>query len=117
MALEAKAAVIPESILKKRKREEEWNLAKKQELEAKRTKNAEKRKLIFKKAEQYAIEYQKQVGLQEIFPVIVILILSVLTKNGFACLSSMFIHVPVVWVGEGVDSTAAWSQTQRRFLC
>jgi large subunit ribosomal protein L7e len=49
--------IIPESVLKKRKREEEWTLAKKTELEAAKKKNAENRKLIFKRAKQYAEEY------------------------------------------------------------
>ncbi|PKA61810.1 60S ribosomal protein L7-4 [Apostasia shenzhenica] len=56
---EAKA-VIPESVLKKRKREEQWALQKKQQLEEKRKKNRENRKLIFNRAEQYAKEYEKQ---------------------------------------------------------
>ncbi|KAF3773591.1 60S ribosomal protein L7-2, partial [Nymphaea thermarum] len=53
------AVIIPESVLKKRKRLEEWNLAKKQEIEAKRKKNAENRKLIFKRAQAYAKEYEE----------------------------------------------------------
>ncbi|EXC02652.1 60S ribosomal protein L7-2 [Morus notabilis] len=50
-------AIIPESVLKKRKREEEWALAKKQEIEALKKKNAENRKLIFNRANQYYKEY------------------------------------------------------------
>ncbi|KAH7515281.1 hypothetical protein FEM48_Zijuj10G0010200 [Ziziphus jujuba var. spinosa] len=53
-------AVIPESVLKKRKREEEWALAKKQELEAAKKKNTENRKLIYNRAKQYAKEYEQQ---------------------------------------------------------
>eukprot|EP00268_Persea_americana_P039993 TRINITY_DN3968_c0_g1_i1.p1 TRINITY_DN3968_c0_g1~~TRINITY_DN3968_c0_g1_i1.p1 ORF type:complete len:246 (+),score=50.60 TRINITY_DN3968_c0_g1_i1:63-800(+) len=53
-------AMIPESVLKKRKRSEEWELAKKQELEAKKKKNKENRKLIFNRAEQYAKKYEEQ---------------------------------------------------------
>ncbi|CAH2045938.1 unnamed protein product [Thlaspi arvense] len=49
--------VVPESVLKKRKREEEWALEKKQNAEAAKKKNAENRKLIFKRAEQYSKEY------------------------------------------------------------
>jgi large subunit ribosomal protein L7e len=49
--------IIPESVLKKRKREEEWALAKKTELEAAKKKNAENRKNIFNRAKQYAEEY------------------------------------------------------------
>jgi large subunit ribosomal protein L7e len=52
--------VVPESVLKKRKREEEWALAKKQELEAAKKQNAEKRKLIFNRAKQYSKEYQEK---------------------------------------------------------
>ncbi|XXG58096.1 hypothetical protein AAC387_Pa04g0491 [Persea americana] len=53
-------AVIPESVLKKRKRSEEWALAKKQEIEAKKKKNKETRKLIFNRAKQYAEKYKEQ---------------------------------------------------------
>ncbi|KAJ8617000.1 hypothetical protein MRB53_013186 [Persea americana] len=53
-------AVIPESVLKKRKRSEEWALAKKQEIEAKKKKNKENRKLIFNRAKQYAEKYKEQ---------------------------------------------------------
>lgn len=54
-------AVIPDSVLKKQKRSEEWALAKKQELEATKKKNAENRKIIFNRAKQYAQEYEDQV--------------------------------------------------------
>lgn len=63
MGEEMKEPVVPESVLKKRKREEEWALAKKQEVEAKRKKNAANRKLIFSRAEQYAKVYANQVCL------------------------------------------------------
>ncbi|KAL5990892.1 hypothetical protein ACLOJK_011797 [Asimina triloba] len=53
-------AIIPESVLKKRKRNEEWELARKKEVEAKRKKSKGSRKLIFKRAEQYAKEYESQ---------------------------------------------------------
>ncbi|XP_010276711.1 PREDICTED: 60S ribosomal protein L7-2-like [Nelumbo nucifera] len=53
-------AVVPESVLKKRKRSEEWALAKKQEVDALKKKNVENRKLIFKRAMQYAKEYDEQ---------------------------------------------------------
>ncbi|XP_074286344.1 large ribosomal subunit protein uL30y-like [Silene latifolia] len=55
-----KAVIVPESVLKKQKREEEWALAKKQEVEAQKKKNRENRKLLFKKAQQYAKEYQEE---------------------------------------------------------
>ncbi len=59
MGEEAKV-VIPESVLKKQKRNEEWALPKKQELEATKKKNAENRKLIFNRAKLYAKEYAEQ---------------------------------------------------------
>ncbi|XP_059642431.1 large ribosomal subunit protein uL30y-like [Cornus florida] len=52
--------VVPESVLKKQKRNEEWALAKKQELAAVKKKNAENRKLIFCRAKQYDKEYEEQ---------------------------------------------------------
>lgn len=55
--------VIPESVLKKQKRNEEWALAKKQELVSLKKKNAENRKLIFCRAKNYAKEYEEQVSL------------------------------------------------------
>lgn len=54
-------AVVPESVLKKRKRNEEWALAKKQEIEATKKKNAENRKLIYIRAKQYSKQYEEQV--------------------------------------------------------
>ncbi|KAM3289368.1 60S ribosomal protein L7-4 [Capsicum chacoense] len=51
---------VPESILKKQKRSEEWALAKKQELESAKKKNAENRKLIYNRAKLYAKEYEQQ---------------------------------------------------------
>ncbi|OMO76111.1 Ribosomal protein L7, eukaryotic [Corchorus capsularis] len=50
----------PESLLKKEKRNGEWVLAKKQELEAAKKKNTENRKLIYNRAKQYAKEYEAQ---------------------------------------------------------
>lgn len=62
MAEETKtAAFIPESVLKKRKRSEDWALLKVQELKAKKEKSAENRKIIFKRAEKYGKEYREQV--------------------------------------------------------
>ncbi|KAJ4878036.1 60S ribosomal protein L7-2 [Raphanus sativus] len=52
--------VVPESHLKKTKREEEWALAKKQTAEAAKKTNAANRKLIYKRAEQYAKEYAEK---------------------------------------------------------
>ncbi|OIW16980.1 hypothetical protein TanjilG_32847 [Lupinus angustifolius] len=53
-------AVVPESVLKKQKREEEWALAKQTESEVAKKKRAENRKLIFNRAKQYAKEYSDQ---------------------------------------------------------
>ncbi|CAI0391181.1 unnamed protein product [Linum tenue] len=59
MAEEAKvAAIVPESVLKKRKRNDEWALAKTQAAVAQKKKSAENRKIIFKRAEQYSKEYK-----------------------------------------------------------
>ncbi|XP_062097519.1 large ribosomal subunit protein uL30y-like isoform X2 [Humulus lupulus] len=53
-------ALIPESVLKKKNREEEWDLAKKKQVEALKLKNAENRKLIYSRAKFCADEYAKQ---------------------------------------------------------
>ncbi|KAK4587747.1 hypothetical protein RGQ29_018950 [Quercus rubra] len=64
MGEEAVKTVILKSVLKKRKREEEWALAKKQDLGAKKKKiNAENRKLDFNRAKQYSKEYEQQAKL------------------------------------------------------
>jgi len=52
--------VVPESVLKKRKREEQWALEKKEALEKKRQDSREKKKVIVQKARQYAEEYEAQ---------------------------------------------------------
>ncbi|XP_022135414.1 60S ribosomal protein L7-2 [Momordica charantia] len=52
--------VVPESVLKKRKRNEEWALAEKKDLEASKKKSAENRKLIYNRAKLYAKEYDEQ---------------------------------------------------------
>ncbi|KAK9139359.1 hypothetical protein Scep_009040 [Stephania cephalantha] len=59
MGEEVAAAIVPESVLKKRKRAEEWAAAKKTAVESQKKKNAENRKLIFKRAEQYVKEYSE----------------------------------------------------------
>ncbi|XP_065853265.1 large ribosomal subunit protein uL30x [Euphorbia lathyris] len=60
MSGEEVKAVVPESVLKKQKRNEEWALAKKQELVAAKKKATEGRKLIFNRAKKYAKEYDQQ---------------------------------------------------------
>ncbi|KAL8138532.1 hypothetical protein V2J09_004533 [Rumex salicifolius] len=52
--------IVPESVLKKQKREEEWALAKKQQLDAQKKNNSANRKLICSRAKQYAQEYEHQ---------------------------------------------------------
>ncbi|KAE7995585.1 hypothetical protein FH972_000365 [Carpinus fangiana] len=52
--------VVPESVLKKQKRNEEWALAKKEELEATKKKRRENGKLIFNRAKLYAKEYDEK---------------------------------------------------------
>lgn len=59
--------LVPESVLKKQKRSEEWALVKKQELEAAKKKNTENRKLIYNRAKQYAKEYEAQVIMSPIY--------------------------------------------------
>ncbi|KAJ8766977.1 hypothetical protein K2173_012452 [Erythroxylum novogranatense] len=54
------SVVVPESVLKKRKREEQWALAKKEENEALKKKRAESRQLIYSRAKEYAKEYEEK---------------------------------------------------------
>lgn len=64
MGEEVKTGVlVPESVLKKQKRAEEWALAKATELEEAKKTKVETRKLICKRAKQYAEEYERQVCL------------------------------------------------------
>lgn len=60
MAKEEVKTVVPESVLKKQKRSEEWALVKKQEQESAKKKRSETRKLIWSRAKQYAKEYDDQ---------------------------------------------------------
>ncbi|KAI3994842.1 hypothetical protein MKX01_037393 [Papaver californicum] len=53
-------AMVPEHVLKKNKRAEEWTLAEKTAQEVQKKKNSENRKLIYKRVEQYAKEYSEQ---------------------------------------------------------
>ncbi|PAN34215.2 hypothetical protein PAHAL_6G080800 [Panicum hallii] len=59
-AAEAKAAAVPESVLRKRKREEQWAADKKEKALVDRKKALESRKIIFARAKQYAQEYDAQ---------------------------------------------------------
>ncbi|GAU15288.1 hypothetical protein TSUD_03550, partial [Trifolium subterraneum] len=60
MSKEEVKSVVPESVLKKQKRNEEWALVKKQEAESAKKKRSETRKLIWSRAKQYAKEYDEQ---------------------------------------------------------
>ncbi|KAJ7240114.1 hypothetical protein O6H91_17G088100 [Diphasiastrum complanatum] len=51
---------VPESVLKKRKRDEQWALGRKEQLESTKAKNAKNRQVIFKRAEVYIKEYRQQ---------------------------------------------------------
>ncbi|KAG2577666.1 60S ribosomal protein L7-3-like [Panicum virgatum] len=59
-AAEAKAAPVPESVLRKSKREEQWAADKKEKEHADRKKALESRKIISARAKQYAQEYDAQ---------------------------------------------------------
>eukprot|EP00899_Mesostigma_viride_P022149 jgi/Mesvir1/3118/Mv05559-RA.1 len=59
-AVKAKTVAVPESVLKKRKRDEDWAIKKAAQVAADKKKNKEKRRLIFKRAEQYVKEYRTQ---------------------------------------------------------
>jgi large subunit ribosomal protein L7e len=61
-AAEAKPAFVPESTLKKRKREEQWDKEAKEKALADRKKARESRTLIFARAKQYAEEYDAKVS-------------------------------------------------------
>ncbi|KAG6557296.1 hypothetical protein Mapa_001224 [Marchantia paleacea] len=56
----AAAPTVPESVLKKRKRDEQWALARKEQQDASKIKSRENRKVIFKRADQYVKEYRQQ---------------------------------------------------------
>ncbi|KAF9679823.1 hypothetical protein SADUNF_Sadunf06G0055100 [Salix dunnii] len=60
MGGEEAKVVVPESVLKKQKRNEEWALTKKEEKLALKKKNAENRKLIYSRAKQYAQQYDEE---------------------------------------------------------
>ena len=53
-------APVPESVLKKRKRDEQWAAQKAADREAKLSALKKKKQVIFKRAEQYAKEYVAQ---------------------------------------------------------
>ena len=53
---------MPETVLKKRKRDEEWATKKAAQQAGAKTKARATRKEIFKRAEQYVKEYREKVG-------------------------------------------------------
>jgi hypothetical protein len=61
MSSEAAKVAVPESLLKKRKREQQWLAEKKEKAVAEKKRASENRKLIFVRAKQYAGEYEAQV--------------------------------------------------------
>jgi large subunit ribosomal protein L7e len=61
MSSEAAKVAVPESVLRKQKREEQWAAEKKEKALAEKKKSIESRKLIFTRAKQYAEEYDAQV--------------------------------------------------------
>lgn len=62
---EAAPAAVPESLLKKRKRDEQWASAKSEIEAAAKSRNSKNRTIIFKRAEQYKEEYEKEVSSNE----------------------------------------------------
>ena len=61
MSSEAAKVAVPESVLRKQKREEQWAADKKEKALVEKKKSVETRKLIFTRAKQYAEEYEAQV--------------------------------------------------------
>ncbi|KAG2568561.1 hypothetical protein PVAP13_7NG326500 [Panicum virgatum] len=60
MSSEAAKVVVPESVLRKQKREEQWAADKKEKALVEKKKSIESRKLISSRAKQYAEEYDAQ---------------------------------------------------------
>ena len=66
-AAQASIKTVPETLLKKRKRDEQWALNRKEQLETAKKNSSKNRTVIFKRAEQYIREYRGQVRLG-VFP-------------------------------------------------
>ncbi|KAL5214582.1 hypothetical protein ABZP36_003734 [Zizania latifolia] len=66
MASEAAKVVVPESVLRKRKREELWAAASKEKAVSEKKKTIESRKLIFARAKQYAEGYPNLKSVREL---------------------------------------------------
>ncbi|XP_021319694.1 60S ribosomal protein L7-3 [Sorghum bicolor] len=60
MSSEVAKVAVPESVLRKQKREEQWAVEKKEKALAEKKKSIKSRKLIFTRAKQYAKEYDAQ---------------------------------------------------------
>jgi len=52
--------VVPETLLKKRKRNEQWAINRKEQLESSKAKNAKNRGVVFKRAEEFIKQYRGQ---------------------------------------------------------
>lgn len=53
--------VVPETLLKKRKRDEQWAIKRKEQLESSKSKNDKNRTVVFKRAEEFIKQYRGQV--------------------------------------------------------
>ena len=60
------SSLVPESVLKKRKRDEQWAKNRAEILEKDAVKAKENKEIIFKRAEQYITEYRQQVKISVI---------------------------------------------------
>ena len=58
--------VVPETLLKKRKRNEQWAINRKEQLESSKAKNTKNRGVVFKRAEEFIKQYRGQVIWSEI---------------------------------------------------
>ena len=58
--------VVPETLLKKRKRNEQWAINRKEQLESSKAKNAKNHGVVFKRAEEFIKQYRGQVIWSEI---------------------------------------------------
>ncbi|KAG0585462.1 hypothetical protein M758_2G013100 [Ceratodon purpureus] len=59
-AAEAPMKTVPETLLKKRKRDEQWAINRKEQLETSKKNSSKSRTVLFKRAEQYIREYRGQ---------------------------------------------------------
>mgnify|MGYP002775593235 FL=1 len=66
LAVSIPPATVPESVLKKRKRDDQWSLTRKQKAEETKSNSAANRKGVFKRAEQFIKEYRQQVCFHDV---------------------------------------------------